>query len=179
MTTPTTRTAAIIARSGPRLEHRPGQFGIAVDTREQTPFRFARTVPVAVRKLDSGDYSVIGYEDKIAIERKSENDFVGSIYHDRVRFEEELKRLDQLSYAAVVVESSHERIMKHAYTAPKMPPKLVMWLAAGISVRHVPVFFCGGRRAAAAWTVRILRYWWERQKKREQLALDLGRTAPT
>lgn len=42
---------------------------ILVDTREQTPWEFSH-YSTAKQKLDTGDYTVSGLEDKLAIERK-------------------------------------------------------------------------------------------------------------
>ena len=41
---------------------------IAIDTREQRPYRFVWS---EIKTLTTGDYSVIGLEDRVAIERKS------------------------------------------------------------------------------------------------------------
>lgn len=166
------RTAKKIALLGPRTEHRPGDFGIVVDTREQTPFEFPSVVPIEVKKLDAGDYSVIGYEDKISIERKSEDDFVQSITRDYVRFEAELERLEKYAFCAIVVESTLGRINTHAYTAPGVDPKTVITRAALICVRGVPVFFAGPHRALSmGWTLRLLKFWWRRRRDAEREAL--------
>ncbi len=52
-------------------------FRIVVDTREKEEYAF----PCAVlhRKLDAGDYSVQGHEDRVAVERKSLADFVHTL----------------------------------------------------------------------------------------------------
>jgi hypothetical protein len=50
---------------------------ILIDTREQRPFRFTRYEVQTVRQfLPSGDYSVGGLEDRIAIERKGPGDLL-------------------------------------------------------------------------------------------------------
>ena len=76
---------------------------IAVDTREQKPYRFER---FEVKTLPTGDYSIVGLEDRVAIERKTKSDAYSTIGRGRARFESELERLARLSYAAIVIESS-------------------------------------------------------------------------
>ena len=49
---------------------------VAIDTREQKPYRFPRS---EVKTLASGDYSVVGLEDRIAIERKTKEDAYSSL----------------------------------------------------------------------------------------------------
>lgn len=171
------RTAAIYSQLGPRAEHKPGEFGVVVDTREQKPFEFPSTIPVEVRKLDSGDYSVIGYESEIAIERKGEDDFVQSISWELSRFEAELERLEKFKYAAVVVESTLGRINTHAYTAPTIDPKTIITRAALICVRGVPVFWAGPHRPISmGWTLRLLKFWWSRRRDAER-ALQFSASA--
>ncbi len=57
-------------------------FRIVIDSREQQPYTFACEVVKA--KLDAGDYSVVGFEQRVAVERKSLRDFVGTVIHDLI-----------------------------------------------------------------------------------------------
>jgi ERCC4-type nuclease len=61
-------------------------FTVVVDSREQLPYEFlgmvgpageALVVPTKVKGLASGDYSIEGMGDRIAIERKSLDDLFG------------------------------------------------------------------------------------------------------
>ena len=72
---------------------------VAIDTREQKPYRFARS---EVKTLASGDYSIVGLEDRIAIERKTKEDAYSSLGQGRARFERELQRLSRFDYAGRV-----------------------------------------------------------------------------
>jgi len=85
---------------------------IAVDTREQQPYRFKQFSPPLVRTtLQTGDYSVIGFENMIAVERKNPADFIQSIGRSRERFFDEIGRLSLVPYSIVVVESTIIRMM--------------------------------------------------------------------
>ena len=55
-----------------------GEFRIIIDTREQTPWSFPPEIPVEIGTLKTGDYALAG-DDAFAIERKSKDDFLGTI----------------------------------------------------------------------------------------------------
>ncbi len=82
------------------------KLSILCDSREQAPFAFSGyPVEVSVGGLEAGDYSVRGFERRVAVERKTLGDLVGCLGADRQRFERELARLRGYDCAAVVVES--------------------------------------------------------------------------
>ena len=82
----------------------PADLVVVVDTREQLPFDFGPGVPTEVRGLPTGDYSVAGFEDRIALERKSLSDLLGCVGQGRDRFTRALERLARLDYPALVLE---------------------------------------------------------------------------
>ncbi len=67
---------------------------IVRDSREQSPFHFEDArfdgVEVIEGTLTTGDYSIAGLESRVAVERKSLADFIGSISTGRERFEREV-----------------------------------------------------------------------------------------
>lgn len=74
---------------------------IVRDSRERTPFPFDddkyKGVILSEGSLTTGDYSIVGLENQVAVERKSLPDFVASISTGRERFEREAgqgKRLE-------------------------------------------------------------------------------------
>ncbi len=63
-------------------------------------------------KVGFGDYSIEGYESKLAIERKSVADLFSTLGSRRDRFEAEIKRLhEDCEFAAVVVEGDWSQIL--------------------------------------------------------------------
>lgn len=126
---------------------------VAIDTREQKPYRFARS---EVKTLASGDYSLIGLEDRIAIERKTKEDAYASLGQGRARFERELERLSHLDYAAVVVETSLPDFLR-APAFSRMHPKAAAGSIVAWSVKYrVCVFFAGDRPHGNALTRQLL-----------------------
>jgi DNA excision repair protein ERCC-4 len=133
-------------------------FRIVTDTREQAPYGFA--CQVIRKKLDAGDYSVEGREHVVAVERKSLADFVHTVIHDFPRFAVELEKLARLSAACVVVEADLDHVLRGlaADTLRGVAPDAVMGAALAITLRYcVPVFWCGSRQAALAFTEAFLR----------------------
>ena len=165
-----TRTRLKIMASGVRAPAVDGEFAVVIDTREQKPFAYAVTVPLVVMALPAGDYSARGYETDIAIERKSIDDFAGSVGRDRDRFFRELEKLAQYKYAAVIIEASHADVLRHRYRSI-VEPACVLGTAAKISAElKIPVFFCGDAYHAADWCLRLLRHWHKTVKQAEHAA---------
>lgn len=96
------------------------------------PFDFASLVadaadgrrPIAVqivtKKLNSGDYSLVGHERSVAVERKSVPDLVNSIGQERARFGRELERLSHFPSAWVVCEGDWEEIATYHDSRPSV-----------------------------------------------------------
>ena len=83
---------------------------IIQDSREQAPYafnapRYAGTV-VEVGTLQTGDYSLHGLTDRIALERKSLSDLCGTLTAGRERFKRECERGRGLEYFGLVIEAS-------------------------------------------------------------------------
>ena len=153
---------------------------IVVDTREQEPYTFAglksdqvdgghvMTVRCERRTLKSGDYSLSGFETRVAVERKSLVDLFGTIGQGRDRFERELERLSEYEFATVMIESTWPEILSSPPVHSKLPPKTVLRSAIAWQQRYPNVhwFTAGTRRTAEAITLRILeRFWKEAQVK--------------
>ncbi len=140
------------------------EFVIVIDTREQHPYRFEGAVTKA---LKSGDYSVLGLEDRITVERKTKEDAYASLGAGRTRFEKELMRLSGFDYSAIVIESSlADFLQAPAFT--KMNPKAAMNSLVSWSVKYkVFVFFASDRRHAKALVYRILQKYWKHRSEND------------
>lgn len=139
----------------------PPGFVIVVDTREQKPFDFSggsHPVPTVRARLDTGDYSVLGREDSIAIERKSPEDFLGCLGQSRDRFFRELRRANvSMSFFAVVVEGSFSDLIAGRYQSQIAPNAVAGTCAAIIAQFGIPIIFAGNRISAMIITERLLR----------------------
>lgn len=130
------------------------EFIVAIDTREQRPYAFP--CPTVRKKLNSGDYSVLGMESLVAVERKSKVDAYGTIGKGRDRFVSELERLSEMEYAAIVVESSMAEFVIPP-EASRLNPKSAINSLIAWSIRYgVHVFFADSRIMGQTVTLRIL-----------------------
>ena len=134
------------------------QFIIAIDTREQRPYEFPGA---EVKTLPTGDYSIVGLEDRVAIERKSKADAYNSLGQGRARFRRELERLAEIDYAAIVVEDSVPGFLCRPAHC-KMNPRSAIGSLLAWSVRYrVPVYFAGDRVHGQALTYKLLQMYFK------------------
>jgi ERCC4-type nuclease len=122
---------------------------IIIDTREQEPYSFDARLAAAVRRaLPAGDYSVQGLEGRVAVERKTLDDFVSTVIHARQRFRDELRKLAEYGAACVVVEAGVADVLLRHYRGDAHPNAVLGNALSIILDFRVPVFFCGNRQAA-------------------------------
>ncbi len=163
-------------------------FTVICDSREQLPYEFtgmtdkngkALLVPTKIKGLASGDYSIEGMEDRLAIERKSLDDLYGSVTWGRDRFEREIIRLNEMGngertrhFSAVVIEATWPEIVAPAEHRPgwenRTDPRSVEGTIIAWSIRYPRVSWwaCGDRRGAECRTFSILRAFWKEQQHR-------------
>lgn len=133
-------------------------FRIVIDTREQAEYSFS--CETVRRKLDAGDYSVAGFEHRVAVERKSLPDFVHTVIHDATRFAAELQKLAGMDAASVVIEANLDDVLRgrHGDVLRSVAPQAVLGAAIHIALRwQVPVYWCGSRQSSCAFTDAFLR----------------------
>jgi ERCC4-type nuclease len=128
---------------------------VVIDTREKEPYSFS--CQSIHKKLNAGDYSIEGFENRIAIERKSLDDFVNTIIHARDRFHRELCQLSTYESAGIVVEGTLRDIIAARYRS-KVHPNAVIGSTLSIMVDYgIPVYFCCDRQAACFFTEQFLK----------------------
>jgi hypothetical protein len=64
-----------------------------------------KCIGTIIKKLDTGDYSVKGYEDILTIERKYDFSEIWENYGNRKRFEREMERMSKFRYAYLLIET--------------------------------------------------------------------------
>lgn len=156
-------------------------YGIAPDLIE-IPYAFADmlcdkadggrdlTVPTVVGTLASGDYSLRGYESRVAIERKSAADLYSTISQGRERFERELERLAAMEFAAVVVECTEVELYTDPPPRSQLPPKIVSRSIDAWRVRYGVHFIAPGpRRLAEVKTFRLLERFLKEKATEEEI----------
>lgn len=144
---------------------------ILVDTREQTPLCFSDAVKVERATLATGDYSIAGCTDRVAIERKSLADLVACCGRDRERFLDCCRRLRDFQLGLIVVEATTLDVAAKLYRS-RMRPASVIGTMLAIHVDYgVPTLWAGNADDAAKMVERILlRVWRKRVAESEAAA---------
>lgn len=107
-------------------------FTIVVDTREQTPWEFGFH-NTAKRKLDTGDYSMEGFESLFTIERKrSVSEIANNLSESR--FKDVLERLGQIPHSFMIMEFSIDEVYQFP-VGSDVPKK--MWDKLRISGNYI------------------------------------------
>lgn len=165
-------------------------FTVLIDQREKLPYSFEGLhadakqgnrpliVPARTVHLATGDYTIEGYESRIAIERKGGQgglaDLFSTLGQERDRFVRELERLAQMEWAAVVVEASWADVL-HGAPFSQLNPKTVFRsiIAWQQRYRRVHWAMAGDRQLAEVMTFRMLERWWKdhQQEREEMIAL--------
>jgi len=158
---------------------KPQPLRIIQDSREQAPFRFEGfPAVVEVAGLDAGDYSLAGFERRVAVERKSIQDLVGCLTGERPRFERELQRLKAMDAAAVVVEATADDLRAGHFRARLNPEAAWQSVLAFTQRYRIPFFWSDSRADAEETTFHLLRHY-QQDRMREWQALRIpARIAP-
>jgi ERCC4-type nuclease len=132
----------------------PEQLTAIIDTREQIPLDLS-PLKVVTRTLTTGDYSLVGLESVIAIERKSLPDLLSCIGQSRDRFTREVYRLLAYPVRGLVVEASWPDLEQGEWRSQVTPQavigSLLGWMAMGL-----PVVMAGDHARAGRYVTRLL-----------------------
>jgi DNA excision repair protein ERCC-4 len=138
---------------------------ILVDKRERAPLTryFSPDVIFENVTLETGDYSLRGASDRVAIERKSLPDLVACVGHERPRFIECCERLSKFAFRLMVVEANFDDVLAGAYRSRIRPACVVGTCIALHTDFGLPTIWCGDARNAANIVERLLTRFWRKQ----------------
>ena len=143
-------------------------FTILVDTKEKQPWVFLDSAvqDVVFQHIETGDYTVEGYEELLCIERKkSIAELAGNIHQDR--FTRELQRMTEFPYRYIVVESSFEHVVNYPFMEG-LPPKIERKLQvrgkylvkcfARLQVKYgINIIYCGNKERAQLMALYLMK----------------------
>lgn len=132
----------------------PEQITALVDSREQKPLDLA-PLRIETATLTTGDYSVKGLENMVAIERKSEADLLVCIGRERERFDREIQRLLGFDVRTLVVESTWPA-MEAARWNSKITSSQAIGSLLGWIARGVPIVMADNHQRAGRFVSRLL-----------------------
>lgn len=135
---------------------------IIVDTREQKPLQFGH-LRTTRKKLDYGDYSLRGFERRVAVERKSLLDLWGTLSQEWNwdRFNKELARAQAAGCRLhVVVESGPAQVLRESRWCAMKPERILDRLWESCHLYGASATFACGRDMAGSTALAILRGAW-------------------
>lgn len=162
---------------------------IVVDTREQIDrgaYDFSDLGFQSIRrKLDAGDYSLLGRETRVAFERKTVPDLVSTVIANRARFIRELSRLSTYDLKGIVIEGTNDDIVRYVqesgYRHGLSPAAIAGRLnTIATSLRRwfrrykVPYFLLGSRDKARRWVADVLMDDWRAEHPRARGTRPVG-----
>lgn len=159
---------------------------VLVDTREQKPFPLHARHPNWIggehrATLKTGDYSVAGMEDLLALERKSLCDLVACTVTGRSRFIRMCGRLARFRWKAILVEATLEDIKRGFYNddlPSRVHPNAVCGTFDAIEAKFgIPVIYASVDRdlateRAASWLSKHFTYWWLEENGHGRVLID-------
>lgn len=136
-----------------KIEHQ--NLVVICDSREQKPLDVA---PLRCQRgsLTTGDYSIKGMENLVAIERKSLPDLLGCIGQQRERFEREIQRLLSYPHRGIIVESSWEQIEAGSFYNSRVHPNAVIGSLLSWQARGIPIMMLDSHERAGKFLARYL-----------------------
>jgi len=162
----------LVKRDGGSITRRIPKPVVIIDTREQAPFTFTAMSNwiggTVSRKLDVGDYSIVGMERLLRLERKSLTDLISTLMHGRQRFFRECEALAKFRHAALLIEATYEDVKSfyHEDLCTSAHPNAVSGSLDAVEARfRIPVIYTSQHRPlaeekAASWLSKHFTYWY-------------------
>jgi ERCC4-type nuclease len=118
---------------------------VIIDSAEHMGYnfcRFSNWFEGSIRKrLPTGDYSLVGFEEEITIERKTLSDLVSSVITCRSAFIDKCERMSKFRKSCIVVEASLAEV-KSEYECSQAQPNAVLGSIIAAQERwDIPVYF--------------------------------------
>jgi ERCC4-type nuclease len=148
-------------------------FTIIVDTREQMPWEFGLHT-TSRTKLDTGDYSIDGFQNLLAIERKrSVSEIATNITESR--FNDVVNRLSKIPHAFMLFEFDimdvynypvGSEIPKKMWDKLKISGNYIMKILTEIQLnQNIHILYCGSSSTAERVAVGIMKRIYEKYGK--------------
>jgi ERCC4-type nuclease len=151
-----------------------GDFVIVVDSQEtKYPYLFSGELlvrkPLLVDGIRTGDYSIKGFERKITIERKTLTDLYSSLSTRRIKFMEEMERVQYFDCKVLLIESTYDQVINASRTSrvrkySKLPRASVLGSLVKINMEFgITVIFAGNRKNGEEWTLHTLKMFYKKK----------------
>lgn len=146
-----------------------------MDTREQSPLDLS-PLRVSIGTLPTGDYSIVGLENIVCVERKSLADLLACVGRERERFDREMLRILAYPSRLLVVEAPWQQVCDGPYDRSSVASSAVFgsllgWMAAGIPIAFARDHADAGRLVSRFLFIAARRRWREAQSLIDSLRL--------
>lgn len=145
-------------------------FTIIVDTREQTPWEFGFHT-TSKKKLDTGDYSMEGFESLFTIERKRSVSEIATNLSES-RFKDVLDRLGKIPHSFMLLEFTIDEVYqfpvgsdvpKRLWDKLRVSGNYIMKCLVEAQLNHnIHILFCGDAETAERAAVGIMKRIYEK-----------------
>ena len=110
---------------------------VLIDDREKLPYFFGKRGTIE-KRLKTGDYSLLGYEDFVTVERKSLLDAYSSVTKEN--FYKEMVRLSRFRCAALIIEANVDESDPSSYTQVTKAQAVGLFIDFWAVFRIAPTF---------------------------------------
>lgn len=144
---------------------------VAKDTREKQGYTFTHfnnCLGMVEKKLDTGDYSIVGLEDKLCIERKaSVEELAINLGNQKTAFMNEIERMKEFEHRFLVFEFSVKDVLKfpegtdipfEKREQTRITSSYILKMISDFQVFDgINVLFCGDKASAFFTVVSLLK----------------------
>ena len=145
----------------------PQDFCLVIDTREQRPLFTSPPKGLLIIRdtLHNGDYSIRGFEDVVAVERKGISDLISYMTSERERTKVKLERLRHYLLKLLVIESSWDDLfMPKFYTS--VSNEVIRQSLVSFQVKFgLHIFADGNRENVERYVLDRLIYFYKQARK--------------
>lgn len=128
---------------------------IVVDAREKNPLWDVADDRIIA--LPTGDYSLVGYERIIAVERKSIDDLYNSLGANRARFLRCIRRLSMMD-SCMVIEGNVKDVLMHMGYGKLTPQQVMATVVSWAAAYRIPMWFASTRDEARSFTMTWMKF---------------------
>ena len=133
----------------------PQGFILVIDSNESDDPLFLPHPPkkliLIMEGLETGDYSVKGFESEVTIERKKIPDLLKCLGGDRERFRKEIERMKVMEWKAIAIQGSESELYQY-HDFSQMEPENVRQQIVSINIRHgIQFYFNPSREGLERW----------------------------
>jgi ERCC4-type nuclease len=146
----TPRTAHDIGKAITNYTPKPFKFpeGMVIiqDTREALPLftRLPKGLTIRSEKLDTGDYSLAGFQKSFCVERKMISDLISFCTSEREKTKQKLERMKKMDWSALVIEAKESDLYR-PYLNSSVSPEVIRQSLVSFSIRWGVHIYIGSR----------------------------------